>query len=487
MWWIPATFVDKAVFYTMKATTQKLTYIHAIHAEKPVNPSEWDGLDVQWRTLQTLHNSADLKKLSLEESSPYILIQTGEQGPVFEAHGLQRLLEVANDTQASLLYCDYWQDSKEGLIACPLNDYQTGSIRDDFELGPIWCVRKDCLEAAQKELPSDLSAAALYAIRLSLSRQASVFHLREMLYTIPQKEARMTETQFSYVDPKNRSVQVEMETVCTQHLKAIGAWLDPSFESLDLSQGTFEHELTVIIPVKNRSKTILDAIDSVLSQQTTHRFNLIVVDNHSTDGTSDLIATRASQDRRLLHLIPERTDLGIGGCWNEALHHPQCGRFALQLDSDDVYSDNRVIEDVIQAFYAQGCAMLIGSYRICNFQLQTIPPGLIDHREWTEDNGKNNALRINGLGAPRAFYTPIARRLNLPNTSYGEDYAMGLRISRTWKIGRLYRELYLCRRWDENSDADLPRTKLNQFNAYKDQLRSIEIGARQQRNKHKQL
>jgi len=471
----------------MKATTQKLTYIHAIHAEKPVNPSEWDGLDVQWRTLQTLHNSADLKKLSLEESSPYILIQTGEQGPVFGAHGLQRLLEVANDTQASLLYCDYWQDSKEGLIACPLNDYQTGSIRDDFELGPIWCVRKDCLEAAQKELSSDLSAAALYAIRLSLSRQASVFHLREMLYTIPQKEARMTETQFSYVDPKNRSVQVEMETVCTQHLKAIGAWLDPSFESLDLSQGTFEHELTVIIPVKNRSKTILDAIDSVLSQQTTHRFNLIVVDNHSTDGTSDLIATRASQDRRLLHLIPERTDLGIGGCWNEALHHPQCGRFALQLDSDDVYSDNRVIEDVIQAFYAQGCAMLIGSYRICNFQLQTIPPGLIDHREWTEDNGKNNALRINGLGAPRAFYTPIARRLNLPNTSYGEDYAMGLRISRTWKIGRLYRELYLCRRWDENSDADLPRSKLNQFNAYKDQLRSIEIGARQQRNKHKQL
>ncbi|MDD3167336.1 MAG: glycosyltransferase family A protein [Bacteroidales bacterium] len=471
----------------MKATTQKLTYIHAIHAEKPVNPSEWDGLNVQWITLQTLHNSADLKKLSLEESSPYILIQTGEQGPVFGAHGLQRLLEVANDTQASLLYCDYWQDSKEGLIACPLNDYQTGSIRDDFELGPIWCVRKDCLEAAQKELPSDLSAAALYAIRLSLSRQASVFHLREMLYTIPQKEARMTETQFSYVDPKNRSVQVEMETVCTQHLKAIGAWLDPSFESLDLSQGTFEHELTVIIPVKNRSKTILDAIDSVLSQQTTHRFNLIVVDNHSTDGTSDLIATRASQDRRLLHLIPERTDLGIGGCWNEALHHPQCGRFALQLDSDDVYSDNRVIEDVIQAFYAQGCAMLIGSYRICNFQLQTIPPGLIDHREWTEDNGKNNALRINGLGAPRAFYTPIARRLNLPNTSYGEDYAMGLRISRTWKIGRLYRELYLCRRWDENSDADLPRTKLNQFNAYKDQLRSIEIGARQQRNKHKQL
>lgn len=471
----------------MKATTQKLTYIHAIHAEKPVNPSEWDGLDVQWKTLQTLHNSADLKKLSLEESSPYILIQTGEQGPVFGAHGLQRLLEVANDTQASLLYCDYWQDSKEGLIACPLNDYQTGSIRDDFELGPIWCVRKDCLEAAQKELPSDLSAAALYAIRLSLSRQASVFHLREMLYTIPQKESRMTETQFSYVDPKNRSVQVEMETVCTQHLKAIGAWLDPSFESLDLSQGTFEHELTVIIPVKNRSKTILDAIDSVLSQQTTHRFNLIVVDNHSTDGTSDLIATRASQDRRLLHLIPERTDLGIGGCWNEALHHPQCGRFALQLDSDDVYSDNRVIEDVIQAFYAQGCAMLIGSYRICNFQLQTIPPGLIDHREWTEDNGKNNALRINGLGAPRAFYTPIARRLNLPNTSYGEDYAMGLRISRTWKIGRLYRELYLCRRWDENSDADLPRTKLNQFNAYKDQLRSIEIGARQQRNKHKQL
>lgn len=471
----------------MKTTTQKLTYIHAIHSEKTVNLPELDGFDVQWIPLQSLYSSADFKSIELDEASPYILIHTGGQWPVFGAHGLQRLLEVADDTQASLIYCDYWQDSREGLLACPLNDYQTGSIRDDFELGPIWCVRKDCLEAARNELPSELSAAALYSIRLSLSRQASVFHLREMLYTIPQKEASMSETQFSYVDPKNRSVQIEMEGVCTQHLKAIGAWLDPSFESLDLSQGTFEHELTVIIPVKNRSKTILDAIDSVLSQQTTHRFNLIVVDNHSTDGTSALIETRASQDQRLLHLIPERSDLGIGGCWNEALHHPRCGRFVLQLDSDDVYSDNRVVEDVIQAFYAQGCAMLIGSYRICNFQLQTIPPGLIDHREWTEDNGKNNALRINGLGAPRAFYTPIARRLNLPNTSYGEDYAMGLRISRTWKIGRLYRELYLCRRWDENSDADLPRTKLNQFNAYKDQLRSIEIGARQQLNKHKQV
>ncbi|MDP4278178.1 MAG: glycosyltransferase family A protein, partial [Bacteroidota bacterium] len=310
------------------------------------------------------------------------------------------------------------------------------------------------------------------------------FHLKETLYTITENDQRDQEAcQFAYVDPKNRTVQLEMEQVCTKHLKAVEAWLSPEAESINLTEGEFPAEATVIIPVRNRCKTIGDAIDSVLNQETTFPFNLIVIDNHSTDGTTGIIREKATKDSRIIHLIPDRKDLGIGGCWNEGIQHPLCGRFAIQLDSDDVYSSHQTLAKIVSEFYAQQCAMLVGSYRMCNFNLDTIPPGIIDHKEWTPENGKNNALRINGLGAPRAFFTPVLRAIKVPNTSYGEDYALGLQISRRWKIGRIFEVLYLCRRWEENSDASIDLIKLNTFNQYKDALRTIELAARQQLNK----
>jgi glycosyltransferase involved in cell wall biosynthesis len=274
------------------------------------------------------------------------------------------------------------------------------------------------------------------------------------------------------------SVQIEMEKVCTKHLKKIGAWLPPVFDDINLASGTFPVEASVIIPVRNRERTISDAIDSVLSQQTTFPFNVIIIDNHSTDGTTEIITEKALKDSRIIHLKPERDDLGIGGCWNEGVQHPSCGRFAIQLDSDDVYSSDQTLANIVREFYTQNCAMLVGSYRMCNFNLDTIPPGIIDHKEWTQENGRNNVLRINGLGAPRAFFTPLLRSIKVPNTSYGEDYALGLQFSRHWKIGRIYDVLYLCRRWEDNSDASIDLIRSNTYNAYKDKLRSIELAVR---------
>jgi glycosyltransferase involved in cell wall biosynthesis len=285
---------------------------------------------------------------------------------------------------------------------------------------------------------------------------------------------------FDYVDPKNRSLQLEMEHACTNHLKKVGAFLEPKFKNIAFSHGDFPVEASVIIPVRNRAKTISDAIESVLSQQTEFAFNLIVVDNFSTDGTTEIVKSFAEKDDRVIHIIPDRNDLGIGGCWNAGVAHLKCGKFAIQLDSDDLYIDDHVISTIVSAFYDQNCAMVVGSYRMVNFKLEEIPPGLIDHKEWTPDNGRNNALRINGLGAPRAFYTPVLRDVKVPNTSYGEDYALGLNISRMYQIGRIYEPLYLCRRWDENSDAELDIQKLNAHNFYKDKIRTMELWARQQ-------
>lgn len=228
----------------------------------------------------------------------------------------------------------------------------------------------------------------------------------------------------------------------------------------------------------NRAKTIGDAVESALGQETGFDFNVLVVDNHSTDGTSDLIEQLAARDPRVVHIVPEREDLGIGGCWNWAINDPRCGRYAVQLDSDDLYLDSHTLQRVVEAFQEQDCAMVVGSYRMCDFQLQTLPPGVIDHKEWTDDNGANNALRINGLGAPRAFLTAIARGIGFPNTSYGEDYAMGLAVSRQYRIGRIYDPIYLCRRWTGNSDHGLSIEKTNANNLYKDRLRTIELRAR---------
>ena len=254
------------------------------------------------------------------------------------------------------------------------------------------------------------------------------------------------------------------------------------YGDIDFDEQEFDVEASVVIPVFNRAKTIKDAVESALSQKASFPYNVIVVDNHSTDGTGDILAHLSKSHKdKLRVIVPNRRDLGIGGCWNEAINSEYCGRFAVQLDSDDLYSSPKTLQTVVDAFHEQKAAMVIGSYRMCDFELNTLPPGLIDHKEWTDDNGPNNALRINGLGAPRAFFTPLLRQVQFPNTSYGEDYALGLLFSRHYRIGRIFSELYLCRRWGGNSDAALSVEKINANNLYKDRLRTMELYARQRR------
>jgi hypothetical protein len=392
---------------------------------------------------------------------------------------LERLLQVAEDTAAGMVYSDYYAMKEGQLQPNPVIDYQKGSLRDDFNFGSLLLFRTDAFQEAVSGMDHEFRFAALYDLRLKVSQKYPVCRLPEFLYTEVETDIRKSgEKQFDYVDPKNRQVQIEMEQASTLHLKAIGGWLKPEYQSVILGEFEFACEASVIIPVRNRAKTIEDAVRSVFSQKADFPFNLIVVDNHSTDGTTDILRKLALEDSRLVHLIPGRNDLGIGGCWNTAIMDIRCGKFAIQLDSDDLYIHSRVLQTIVDCFYAEQCAMVIGSYRMVNFNLEEIPPGIIDHKEWTPDNGPNNALRINGLGAPRAFYTPLLREIRIPNTSYGEDYAVGLRLSRKYKIGRIYEPLYLCRRWDENSDSALDVVKTNNHNLYKDRLRTIEMLAR---------
>ncbi len=409
----------------------------------------------------------------------YSLIITKPEALEIGAYALERLTQVANDTQAGLLYSDYYQILNGECKLIPTIDYQLGSLRDDFNFGAVLLYNSEALKAAEKNIKQDFTYAGLYALRLQTSISNDIFHLNEPLYTIVENDNRKSgEKQFDYVDPKNRMVQIEMEQACTAYLKHTGAYLEPNFKQPDLNTEDFKLEASVIIPVRNRAKTIEDAIQSVLSQECEFKFNLIVVDNYSTDGTSEIISKYAELDNRVIHLIPERGDLGIGGCWTHGVMSEFCGKFAVQLDSDDVYSSPNTLDSIVNAFYEQQCAMVIGSYTMTNFDMETIAPGLIDHKEWTPENGRNNALRINGLGAPRAFFTPLLREIKVPNTSYGEDYALGLRISRDYQIGRIYNSVYLCRRWDENSDAALDIQKQNAYNSYKDKLRTIEMKAR---------
>ena len=391
-----------------------------------------------------------------------------------------RMISAADDSGAAMVYADRY--TAEGGNRCPhpTIDYQKGSLRDDFDFGPALLVRTSLLRkyAATAANRPRYRYAGLYDLRLFLSREGSILHLNEYLYTEHRPKARPTgESQFDYVDPANRSVQVEMEQAATAHLGKIGAMIDTAgYRKPDFNEQDFAVEASVVIPVRNRERTILDAVRSALAQETAFAFNVIVVDNHSTDGTTQLL--RGVGDPRLIHIVPERTDLGIGGCWNMAIGDSRCGRFAVQLDSDDLYSSPHTLQCIVAAFYEQGAAMVVGSYRICDFNLNTLPPGLIAHTEWTEQNGPNNALRINGLGAPRAFFTPLARQWPFPNTSYGEDYAMGLAFSRSYRVGRIFTELYLCRRWGGNSDASLSIEQANANNLYKDRLRTMELMAR---------
>ncbi|MDR3653896.1 MAG: glycosyltransferase family A protein [Paludibacter sp.] len=429
--------------------------------------------------IDSLQSWETICKIAGKADTPYTLIYTKDTTLDLGQYALERFFSIAEDTHAGLVYSDYWEIKNDVRSIHPVIDYQEGSLRDDFNFGSVLFYNADCLKKAVAQTTVNYQFAGLYNLRLKVSQQAELVHINEFLYAEVETDTRKSgEKQFDYVDPKNRAVQVEMETACTDHLKKIGGYLAPQFKKIEFNESNFPVEASVIIPIRNRVKTVEDAIKSVLMQKTSFEFNLIIIDNFSTDGTSELIQKYASLDNRVIHIIPNRNDLGIGGCWNVGLNNSACGKFAVQLDSDDVYQDENTLQTIVDAFYEQNCAMVIGSYTMTNFEMETIPPGLIDHKEWTPENGRNNALRINGLGAPRAFYTPVLREIKVPNTSYGEDYALGLRISREYQIGRIFTSLYLCRRWDENSDASLDVVKMNVNNLYKDKIRTIELKAR---------
>ena len=401
-------------------------------------------------------------------------------------HAISRMEYALKNSQYSMLYSDYYIIKEEKQEKVPTIDYQKGSVRDDFAFGPLLFFRTSTFKRIVESEPTQYFCSGLYDVRLKLSEEALPFHLDEFLYSVIEtKEEKEGERQFDYVDPRNREAQIEKEKVCTEHLKRINAYLKPLFKEISPDEEEFEYEASVIIPVYNRIRTIEDAIQSTLKQVCNFRYNVIIVDNHSTDGTTEVIDKWAQKESRILHLIPERKDLGIGGCWNEAIDCEQCGKFAVQLDSDDVYSDENTLQKIVDTFYKEHCGMVVGTYKITDFKMNEIPPGIIDHREWTPENGRNNALRINGLGAPRAFYTPLLRKLHVPNTSYGEDYALGLAISHNYLIGRIYDVLYLCRRWEDNTDASLNIEKQNKNNLYKDRLRTLEIEKRVYENGNK--
>lgn len=427
-------------------------------------------------------STATMKRIAELAESDYILLNTKYDTILPGYLSMERWIKIAEDSGAGMLYSDSYVESDGVRNPLPVIDYQEGSVRDDFNFGAVMFFNSHVFKMAAQGCDADYKAAGLYDVRLRASRIAPVVHINEYLYTtvaLPKTETG--EAHFNYVDPKNRDVQIEMEKACTEHLKAIGAWLEPKFEAIDLAEGDFKYEATVIIPVRNRARTIRDAINSVLKQKTSFPFNLIIIDNHSTDGTGEIIE-EFTGDSRVKHIIPERSDLGIGGCWNVGVQDEACGRFAVQLDSDDVYSGEDTLEKMVKAFYDNNCAMVVGTYMLTDIDMNMIPPGVIDHKEWTPDNGRNNALRINGLGAPRAFFTPILRKIQVPNTSYGEDYALGLSFSRHYRIGRVYDVVYLCRRWEDNSDHALDIAKTNANNLYKDKLRTWEICARKSMN-----
>jgi hypothetical protein len=440
-----------------------------------LTPEKVDGYGTKNLIVSNPFSTESIRQIVKNADVPFVLLALGGEDFSCGQFVLERLLKVAEDTGASMVYADYYENKKGQLTPLPLIDYQEGSLRDDFNFGPVQLFRSDVLKSFNEE---NFAWAGFYSLRLLASRMGKIVRIPEFLFTKEEADLRHSgEKQFDYVAANAREKQIEMEKICTGHLKKIGAFLHPDFKGVDFSESGFPVEASVIIPVRNRIKTIRDAVESVLSQKTNFAFNLIVVDNHSTDGTTELLEKYASSGK-LIHVIPNRSDLGIGGCWNEAIFHRMCGKFSVQLDSDDLYSDDNTLQKIVDKFYKEKCAMVIGSYRMTDFNLKEIPPGIIRHDEWTPGNGPNNALRINGLGAPRAFYTPILRKIKVPNVSYGEDYAVGLTISRTWKIGRIYEPIYLCRRWDDNTDASLDVQRQNANNHYKDWLRTVELEAR---------
>ena len=454
-------YIDESQYNKLQKAFEEVSAFVTLHALK-----------------DSLYQTTTIQQIAKETKGEYCLIITKSTPLKLHYLALERLQQIAEDTKAGLVYADHYQLKDDKCVNAPVIDYQQGSLRDDFDFGSVLLFNSKALKESCQRMKNSYQHAALYDLRLKLSQHYDLVHANEYLYTEIEEDNRKSgEKQFDYVDPRNQDRQKEMESACTEHLKEIGGYLKPSFKTVDFVHDAFEVEASVIIPVKNRETTIDAAIRSVLTQKANFKYNILVIDNHSTDGTTEKI-DQYKDDERVVHVIPERNDLGIGGCWNLGIHHPKCGKFAVQLDSDDLYKDENTLQTIVNAFYEQQCAMVIGSYRMTDFDLNTLPPGVIDHREWTPENGRNNALRINGLGAPRAFYTPIARQIGFPNTSYGEDYAMGLNISRHYQIGRIYDVLYLCRRWGGNSDAALSIERVNANNLYKDRIRTWELQAR---------
>lgn len=425
-------------------------------------------------------SSKTIEEISNHSKADYSLILTQDNYLELGQHALARFYNVAINSGSEFVYSDFYEVKKNIQKQHPVIDYQFGSLRDDFDFGHVLFYKSSAIKEAVTNSSENYNFAGFYNLRLKVSQKKSITRVPEFLYSSIELETNNADTKhFDYVDPKNRDVQVEMEKAVTVHLKDINAYLEPNFKKVNFDNHKFDIQASVVIPVFNRVKTIGDAVESVMNQKADFNFNLIVVDNHSTDGTTEKLVEYAAKYDNLIHVIPNRNDLGIGGCWNVAIDDARCGEFALQLDSDDMYADENTIQSIVDKFREEKCAMVIGSYKITNFNLEEIPPGLIDHKEWTPENGRNNALRINGLGAPRAFYTPILREIKVPNVSYGEDYAVGLEISRNYQIGRIYTSIYLCRRWDGNSDASLSIEKANQHNTYKDRVRTFELLARQ--------
>lgn len=423
-----------------------------------------------------------------EISTDFFLFISQAQSITLNQAGLERFVQIAKDTRAGMLYSDFYEVKEGKRSEHPVIDYQIGSIRDNFDFGAVMLFSVAAIKKGLKRYGKieKVERAGLYDLRLKVSVDHQIFHIQEYLYTKTESDTRKSgEKMFDYVDPRNQNVQKENERVATKHLKNIGAYLKPKFSKVPKFKDTFPVEASVVIPVRNREKTVGDAVKSVLAQKTDFAFNVIVVDNHSTDNTSNILKEFAAADNRVKHIIPHQEDLAIGGCWNEAVLSPYCGKYAVQLDSDDLYNGTDTLQKIVNVFHKEGVAMVIGSYTLVNVNLEPIPPGLIDHKEWTPDNGRNNALRINGLGAPRAFNTSLLRQILLPNTSYGEDYAVALRLSREYQIGRIYESLYNCRRWEGNTDAALPIDKVNRNDFYKDKIRTIEMMARIQMNKKK--
>lgn len=442
-----------------------------------------------------LHNSSTLKKISEHITTEFALFITEDTILQLGEETLNKFLSAAVSFNSKIVYSDFYEKLGDNLTKHPLIDYQIGSVRDDFYFGSLILINTHSLKKATLETKEDYNFAGFYDVRLKIASEhkinpennlvSNIFHIKEYLYTSEKIKLKENyEKQFEYVDPKNRSVQLEMEKAVTEHLKSINAYIHPPFKEVNLdTNNNFDYEASVIIPVKNRARTIEDSVKSALKQQTDFKFNVIVIDNHSNDGTTDILEKLSKDDKRLFHIIPNEKNLLIGGCWNLAVHHPLCGKFSVQLDSDDLYKDETTLQKIIDKFKKDKSAMVIGSYLLTDFYLNVIPPGVIDHQEWTDDNGPNNALRINGLGAPRAFYTPLLRTLKIPNVSYGEDYYLGLTISREYKISRIYEPIYICRRWEGNTDSSISIEKENENNYYKDSIRTNEIFERIKKNK----